>query len=203
MRFSAALLLWLACSVVYAQSAKDQLQFFSKGLRDAGVDFQQIVTGPNGEKIQVSQGRLEYGAPDRFRWQYLKPQTQLIVADGKKIWIYESDLKQVTVKAQDALNQDNPLSVLSRPDQLERFYTVKERADKQGVHWLDLTPKQASSSPFDKAMLGFNGNSLRYMRLFDGLGQVSEFTFGTWRKNSGLSAARFHFTVPKGVDVVE
>jgi len=203
MRFTAVLLLCIASTGVCAQSANDQLRVFAQGLRDARVDFQQVVTGPNGERIQVSQGRLEYGAPDRFRWQYLKPQTQLIVADGKKIWIYEADLKQVTVKTQDALNQDNPLSVLSRPEQLARYYTVNERADKQGVHWLDLTPKQAASSPFDKAMLGFNGNSLRYMRLFDGLGQVSEFTFGSWRRNSGVGAGRFHFTVPKGVDVVE
>jgi outer membrane lipoprotein carrier protein len=34
--------------------------------------------------------------PDRFRWDYRKPYQQVIVADGTAIWIYDSDLEQVT-----------------------------------------------------------------------------------------------------------
>jgi outer membrane lipoprotein-sorting protein len=64
-------------------------------------------------------------------------------------------------------------------------------------------PKNKQASPFEKALLGFNGNGLRSMRLFDNLGQVSEFTFGTWQRNPVLTASRFVFRVPKNVDVVE
>ena len=203
MRLYLCLVLLAMSSIASAQTARQQLQAFSKNLNTAQVSFQQIVTGPNGEKIQSAQGQLQIQAPDKFRWEYIKPAPQLIVADGKKIWIYDPDLQQVTVKAQDALNQDNPLSALTKPGLVDRFYTVSELATKQGIRYLQLVPKNTQSSPFEKAWLGFGANGLVSMRLFDALGQVSDFTFGTWKKNSSISAKRFQFNVPKGVDVVE
>lgn len=194
--------LLLISTVAQAQSAQQQLTEFAKGLNTASSTFQQAVTGPNGEKVQVLQGRMWLKAPDRFHWQYQKP-AQTIVADGRKIWIYEPDLKQVTVKPQSLLNQDNPLSALTRPALLPRFYTVTELPVKQGMAWLQLVPKNPKDSPFDKAWLGFNNNGLRSMRLFDNLGQVSEFSFGAWQRNPILPASRFQFRTPKNVDVVE
>ena len=201
-RFSFVLLFALA-STASAQTARQQLQAFSKNLQTAEVGFQQTVTGPNGEKVQSAQGRLQIKSPSQFRWQYDKPTQQLIIADGKKIWIYDPDLQQVTVKPQDILNQDNPLSALTKPELLSKFYLVSELPMKQGQSWLQLVPKNKQSSPFDKAWLGFNSTGLLSMRLFDSLGQVSEFTFSPWRKNTKLAASQFRFSVPKGVDVVE
>lgn len=203
MRLFLCLILLAMSSIASAQTARQQLQAFSKNLNTAQVSFQQIVTGPNGEKIQSAQGMLQIQAPNKFRWEYIKPAPQLIVADGKKIWIYDPDLQQVTVKAQDALNQDNPLSALTKPGLVDRFYTVSELTTKQGIRYLQLVPKNTQSSPFEKAWLGFGSNGLVSMRLFDALGQVSDFTFGNWKKNSSISAKRFQFNVPKGVDVVE
>jgi len=196
-------LLLISASTASAQSARQQLQAFSKNLQTADVVFQQIVTGPNGEKVQSAQGRMQLKSPNLFRWEYSKPVQQLIIADGRKIWVYDPDLQQVTVKSQDALNQDNPLSALTKPALIDRFYTVTELPVKQGVSWLQLKPKKPQTSPFDKAWLGFGTNGLVSMRLFDSLGQVSEFTFGTWRKNKAIAPSRFVFSPPKGVDVVE
>ena len=196
-------LLLIASSSASAQSARQQLQAFSKNLQTADVVFQQIVTGPNGEKVQSAQGRMQLKSPNLFRWEYSKPVPQLIIADGRKIWLYDPDLRQVTVKSQDALNQDNPLSALTKPELIDRFYTVTELPVKQSISWLQLKPKNPQTSPFDKAWLGFGVNGLVSMRLFDSLGQVSEFTFGTWRKNKAIASSRFVFSPPKGVDVVE
>lgn len=197
------LMLMAIASPLQAQTARQQFDAFARGLQTASAAFQQVVTGPNGEKVQTAQGRLQMKSPNRFRWEYSKPDVQLIVADGRKIWVYEPDLKQVTVKPQDALNQDSPLSVLSSPAALDRFYTASELPEKQGLRWLQLLPKRPDSSPFDKAWLGFDGNGLRSMRLFDNLGQVSEFTFGTWTRNAAIGEERFRFTVPKNADIVE
>lgn len=192
-----------ASAPVHSQTAQDRLQQFGSGLVSASTSFRQVVTGPNGEKSQSSQGLLEMQSPNRFRWEYTAPTQQLIIADGKRILIYEADLKQVTVKPQDALNQDNPLSAISRPELLGRFYTVSALPNKQGLNWMQLVPKNTESSPFDKAWLGFDADGLRSMRLFDTLGQVSEFTFGAWTRNAVINPNRFVFKAPKGVDVVE
>lgn len=188
---------------VHAQTAKDQLLQFGKGLVSASTTFRQVVTGPNGEKLQSSQGLLEMRSPDKFRWEYTAPVKQLIIADGSNILVYEPDLKQLTVKKQDALNQDNPLSALGRPELLERHYTISALPSRQGLNWLQMKPKSADNSPFNEAWLGFDAGGLRSMRLFDALGQVSEFTFGSWQRNIKISPKRFEFKAPKGVDIVE
>lgn len=195
--------LLLLCLPAHAQSAKDQLIRFGKGLESASTTFRQVVTGPNGEKLQSSQGLLEMRTPDKFRWEYTAPIQQLIIADGSRILIYEPDLKQLTIKKQDALSQDNPLSALGRPELLERQFIISVLPSRQGLDWLQLQPRNADSSPFNKAWLGFDADGLRSMRLFDNLGQVSEFTFGSWRRNAGIDPNRFQFKAPKGVDVVE
>ena len=197
------LLLLLASAGVHAQSAQERLQRFGTGLRTAATSFQQVVTGPNGEPVQTARGTLELQAPDRFRWEYTAPNKQWVIADGKQIMVYEPDLKQVTVRAQDALAQDNPLGAISKPELLSRYYTIGALPDKHGLAWLQLLPKNAESSPFDKAWLGFDADGLRSMRLFDGLGQVSEFTFGDWRRNIAIDPKRFTFKAPKGVDIVQ
>lgn len=196
-------LLLTLCLDARAQNPRQQLQQFSKNLRTAQVDFQQVVIGPNGEKVQSSQGQLQLQTPGKFRWQYLKPTPQLIIADGKKIWIYDPDLQQVTVKTQDALDQENPLSALTRPELMDRLYIVSGLPAKQGLSWLQLVPKNKQGLPFDKVWLGFNANGLASMRIFDALGQVSDFSFGVWKKNAAIPASRFQFVLPKGVDIVE
>lgn len=197
--------LWLLAIALplQAQTARQQLDGFARDLKTASASFQQVVTGPNGENVQSAQGLLQMKSPNLFRWEYSKPNPQLIVADGRKIWVYEPDLKQVTVKPQDALNQDNPLSALSSPEALNRFYKVTELPEQQGVRWLQLVPKRPENSPFDKAWLGFDGNGLRSMRLFDNLGQVSEFRFGSWKRNAAIADEKFRFKTPKGVEEVQ
>ena len=195
--------IFLMSSIANAQTAKQQLQVFSKNLQTAQTSFQQLVSGPNGEKVQSAQGTLKLKTPNQFRWQYTSPTSQLVVADGSKIWIYEADLQQVTVKTQDSLNQDNPLSALLNPQMMDKFYSTSELAKKQGVNWLQLIPKNKENSPFEKALLGFTNNVLVSMQLFDSLGQVSTFTFGAWKNNKKLDPKLFQFVVPKGVDVVE
>lgn len=190
-------------TIASAQTAKQQLHSFSANLQTAQTTFQQLVSGPNGEKVQSAQGTLKLKTPNQFRWQYNSPTSQLIVADGSKIWIYEADLQQVTVKTQDVLSQDNPLSTLTNPKMMDKFFTTTELVKKQGVSWLQLIPKNKKTSPFEKALLGFSNNSLVSMQLFDALGQVSTFNFGAWQNNKPLDAKLFQFVVPKGVDVVE
>ncbi|MFZ9310958.1 MAG: LolA family protein, partial [Arenimonas sp.] len=70
---------------VQAQTARQQLDAFTRGLKTASAPFQQVVTGPNGEKVQTSQGLMLMKTPNRFRWEYSKPDLQTIVADGKQV----------------------------------------------------------------------------------------------------------------------
>ena len=138
-----------------------------------------------------------------------QPYSQLLVGDGKKIWIYDPDLRQVTVKKFDAALGSSPVALLvsesdgkgSDKGILERNFTLREAGEREGLAWLEAIPKSADSG-FEKLLLGFFGNDLKSMELFDNFGQVTTLFFSNLDRNPPLSPALFRFTAPAGVDVL-
>ncbi|TWQ60431.1 outer membrane lipoprotein chaperone LolA, partial [Xanthomonas vasicola] len=122
-----------------------------------GLDgqFSQRVTDANGKVKENSSGRVALATPRQFRWEYAKPYKQLIVADGKKVWVFDPDLEQVTVRAQGSEEQNSPLVALINPALLDKKYDVSEEAaPRDGLQWLSLTPKVDTDASFQMASLG-------------------------------------------------
>jgi outer membrane lipoprotein carrier protein len=195
------LVLALASGTALA-GARERMQVFTQGLKGLEGRFDQRVFDPNGKQTERSSGTVELAAPRQFRWAYLKPYAQLIVADGDHIWIHDPDLDQVTVRNQSFEEQSSPLTVLIDPTELERQFVVKDGGASGGLEWLQLTPRKAEGAPFDKARLGFGAGGLVRMELFDALGQRTEMDFSGWQRNPRFAANRFRFTPPKGADVI-
>ena len=89
--------------------ARDELKSFASGLKGLDGQFTQQVYDAKGKLKESSSGRVALSAPRLFRWEYAKPYPQLIVADGKKVWVYDPDLQQVTVRDQGSEEQNSPL----------------------------------------------------------------------------------------------
>ena len=141
-------------------------------------------------------------APRLFRWEYVKPYPQLIVADGKNVWVYDPDLQQVTRRAQGAAESNSPLAVLIDPAKLDKDYIVAEAGNRDGFEWLTLTPRDKDDASFESARLGFDGNGLGRMSFTDLLGQRTEIVFAKWARNPAFARDTFTYVPPKGVDVV-
>jgi outer membrane lipoprotein carrier protein len=141
-------------------------------------------------------------APRLFRWEYVKPYEQLIVADGQRVWVYDPDLQQVTRRAQGTEEQNSPLAALIDPSRLDRDYVIKEAGSADGLEWLALSPKNDSEAGFQSARLGFDAQGLAIMQVVDALGQKTRIKFSGWQRNPVFAKATFQFTPPKGVDVV-
>lgn len=192
-----------ASAAVPAESiGRERLAAFSKGLKGLAARFEQHVFDPNGRPSETSSGSVKLSAPRQFRWEYLKPAPQLIVADGDQIWIYDPDLEQVTVRNQSMAEQGSPLAVLIDPTELDRQYKVTDGGKSGGLDWLVLVPKKEEDAPFQKAKLGFGAAGLVRMELNDQLGQRTVIGFSPWQRNPAFAAGTFRFTPPKGVDVV-
>ena len=128
---------------------------------------------------------------------------QVIVADGSKVWMYEPDLEQATVRAQGKEEQNSPLTALINPALLEQQYDLSEEATpRAGLQWLSLTPKRETEASFQYAALGFNAQGLAKMEIVDAVGQRTEISFSNWRRNPSLSADTFRFTPPAGTDII-
>lgn len=203
-RLSALVLLQsllLASGLVHA-GARDSLDAFTRDLKGLQGDFSQQVFDARGREKETSSGHVALSAPKRFRWEYVKPYAQLIVADGAKVWVYDPDLKQVTVRPQGAEEQNSPLAALTDPKKLDANFAIAEQGREGGLEWLELSPKRKGDSGFERARLGFDGAVLAKMQIVDGLGQRTEIAFSGWRRNPAFAASTFRFTPPEGVDVV-
>jgi outer membrane lipoprotein carrier protein len=197
--FGLALLL---ASTAHAGNGRDDLTAFTKGLKGLDGTFTQQVFDANGKKKETSSGRVAMSAPRHFRWEYAKPFEQLIVADGKAVWVYDPDLKQVTKRAQGVEEQSSPLAALIDPTRLDREFIVKELGGSEGLDWIELRPRDPESASFESARLGFDAAGLKRMRIVDPLGQRTELAFAAWKRNPSFARGTFTFAPPKGVDVV-
>ena len=196
---TAALL--LAISTAANAGARDQLDAFSKGLKGLDGQFSQQVFDPRGKQKEASTGRVAVSAPRLFRWEYVKPYPQLIVADGKTVWVYDPDLQQASKRPQGVEEASSPLAILLDPAKLDRDFTVKEAGASNGIEWLQLTPKQADAA-FKTARLGFGKAGLVQMEYEDALGQRTKISFSGWKRNPGFAKGTFTYVPAKGVDVI-
>ena len=184
-----------------ADTARSRLETFSAGIQTVSAHFEQSVIGAKGNRGEVSSGTLALKAPRQFRWQTTTPYEQLIVADGNRVWIYDPDLEQVSVRGQGAEEAHSPLSVLTDLSQLDHDFTATEAGERDGMQWLRLVSK-AEEPEFAFAELGFDRKNLLQMRFEDSLGNTTEIQFSDWQRDPKLPASTFTFTPPEGVDVV-
>ncbi len=194
-------LMLLSQAVAAPNPARVRLDAFAHDLKSVSANFEQTTFDGNGSAGKTSRGTLALRAPRQFRWNVTAPYKQLIVADGEKVWIYDPDLEQVTVRAQGAEEAHSPLTVLTDLSQLDHDFATSEQGERDGLAWLRL--KSKSKEPqFDYCDLGFDSNALMRMRISDTLGNVTEIRFSDWKRNPRLSSDLFRFTPPKGVDVI-
>lgn len=201
-RLSAGLLLGTVVAGSAFAGARDDLDAFTRGLKGLDGSFTQQVFNSQGKLTETSSGEVKLSVPRLFRWEYVKPYPQVIVADGKKVWIYDPDLAQVTVRPQGVEEQSSPLAALIEPARLDAMFVVSEAGKAGGLEWLGLTPKKGQEASFQNARLGFDGDTLVKMEVVDLIGQRTEITFAGWQRNPGFAAGTFKYTPPKGVDVI-
>jgi outer membrane lipoprotein carrier protein len=198
-------LLSLAIAATAAPALADAIERLHDYARDTKTlsgSFTQTVFDRAGRKTQDSGGEMYFARPGKFRWVYRKPYEQVIVGDGKKIWIYDADLEQVTVKKQDKAIGESPAALLAGSTDLDRHFNLKDAGEKDGLEWLEATPKSAEGS-FERIRLGFRESLLVAMELKDNFGQTSLLKFNGLKVNSNLKSELFRFTPPKGVDVID
>lgn len=181
--------------------AQKRLESFVSHTKSLKARFHQTVTDRNKRKTQESSGTLFFQRPGKFRWTYEKPYAQLLVGDGKKLWIHDEDLDQVTVRKLDQSIGESPAALLAGDNDIEKRFNLKDIPDKDGLEWIEATPKGKDGS-FDRVRLGFKGDDLMTMELVDNFGQTTVLRFIALERNPSLGGSLFRFTPPKGADII-
>ena len=182
-------------------AGRQRVESYLQGLDGLQAQFKQVLTDRNGHAVDEASGTLAISRPDRFRWDYREPHQQVIVADGARIWIYDSDLEQVTVRKLDETLSATPAMLLSGRSNLADNFNVTQATQEGPVQWVRMEPRR-DDTDFKWVRLGFEGAVLKYMQLADKLGQTTNLEFSKVERNPPLDPSRFTFTVPPGADVI-
>lgn len=183
------------------------LRAFVKDVNTGRGDFTQLVTSPDGKKTRASKGSLEFQRPNRFRFNYTTPTEQLIVGDGQKVWLWDADLNQVTVRPMSKALGATPAALLSGGS-LDKDFTLKD-VPKAGLSGADAALEWAEALPRDKdgqfrsVRVGFKAGVLSALVIEDGFGQRSRLDFPQFESRVAVQATRFQFTPPAGADVLD
>ena len=182
--------------------AVDTLREFVRDVKTGRAGFTQTVTSPDGAKKKTSSGSFEFARPNRFRFAYTKPFVQLIVADGQKVWIHDTDLNQVSSRKIDQALGTTPAALLTGGS-LDKDFDLSALPAKDGLEWAQAVPKAKEGAVFQSLRVGFKGKDLAAVEIVDSFGQRSRLDFSQMTPNVALPADAFKFSVPKGADVIE
>jgi outer membrane lipoprotein carrier protein len=207
MKFYLTLWAFLVVSVSHAdeetietKKPHEILAEIRKDLSSLQAEFLQYELGQGGEKLEINSGLVWMKSPSMFRWEYQQPIEQLIVADGEQVWVYDEDLEQVTVKAQN--NNLNPIYVIINDELSQQHYDIAFEKNEQGFDWISLTPK-IPSDDVKYVWLATENSLVKQIKVFNHFDQIMVFEFSGIKKNPKLAANLFEFVPPEGVDVIK
>ena len=179
----------------------ERLKAFIAGAKTAEADFTQTVADKTGRVTQQASGKMAFARPGKFRWDYRAPYEQVIVGDGTRLWLYDTDLEQVTVKPLGDVIAGTPAALLAGDNAIEKYFSLKNAGEGGGLEWLEATPKTRDTT-FERIRMGFKGDVLVQMELFDFFGQRTTLKLSNFARNPSIAPSRFTFTPPKGADII-
>ena len=191
---------------VFAEGISD-LNAFVNNVSSMSSEFSQIVLDKKGSKLQDVEGVMLFKRPNKFRWDYLKPYQNQIISDGDRLYMYDQDLRQVSINSIAKVGGSTPLLIIAGKN-IEKYFTLKNIESQAGdessqnIKWVEAIPKEEGAG-FSKVMLGLTENKLSVMKIVDAFEHITTISFKNAKYNVSLSDNDFLFKLPNGVDVVQ
>ena len=206
------LLIAISPAFTWASGLKS-LEEFVKTVKTGQADFTQMVTSPakdgQAPRVKKSSGQFEFSRPSRFKFTYVKPFVQTIVADGQTLWLYDQDLNQVTARQQSQVLGSTPAALIASAADLKALqaeFALTDAPDKDGLEWVVATPA-AKDGQLQTVRVGLKASAsgtptLEVLEILDSFGQRSVLSFSGFQVNPALPAKTFEFKPPVGADVL-
>jgi len=197
----------VSVGVSSAFASEKMLNDFFSDVQSLRANFEQVVVDETGQTLERSSGTFYLSRPGKFRWDYRNPDPefdlgQQIIADGTSIYMFDPDLEQVTQRSmQDALSQVPSLLLVQFGEDIKQHFQVADFGLTDGLSWVGLKPTDEDAA-YQQLMIGFLNGQLHRITLLDGLGNETRLQLSQVQNNLKLSANRFNFVAPEGVDVL-
>ena len=185
-----------------ADNAKDPLQYFLTDLKTVEAKFVQILINENAEELEKTEGVLYLKPPRSFYWYYQKPYLQKIISNGNRLWIFDEDLEQVTIKSIDDKIEQTPVGIILGNESVREHFVQTSMGVIEGYNWIELIPKDLDAQ-YKIIKMGFLEDTLGMMIIIDNLEQTTRIDFSNLKKNITLSSDLFNFNVPDNADIFD
>ena len=175
-------------------------------LQDLRADFRQEAFNKSlGQTIKAN-GTVYLKKGGKMRWEYRTPSVQEIVSDGKSLWVYTAELKQVTVSPTPSALAGPAGSFLAGLGRVRNEFSVRfgnPSRDAEGNWILNLTPKRPEPA-LSRLVLSVDPKEFLVRRavLYDEFQNIVTMTFTKVVMNPALADKLFSYTPPPGVVVV-
>ena len=183
------------------------LNAFVNNISSMSSEFSQVVLDKKGLKLQDVEGVMLFKRPNKFRWDYLKPYQNQIISDGDRLFMYDQDLRQVSINPIAKVAGSTPLLIIAGKN-IEKYFTLRNIEDQvanemnQNIKWVEAVPKEEGAG-FSKVILGLTENKLSVMKIVDAFEHITTISFKNAKYNVTLVDNDFLFKFPTGVDVVQ
>ena len=202
MKISALGIIILSIHSFVSADPISSLESFVDLNQSATVRFVQTVYDSKGDQIEVTNGVLDFKKPGKFKWHYQEPFEQLIICNGRTLWVYDRDLEQVIIRSAKDLFESSPAALLAGSDQIDSYYLMDSlNSSDDGAEWLILTPLE-DDGMFESIKIGFSGGEMLEMELVDYLQQKTVIVFSKFNNQVIFESSAFEFAVPKNVEVL-
>lgn len=189
----------LAFAAVPPEDLVSKLQQKYETISTIEADFVQEATSKAMKRSDTSDGKVYFKKPGKMRWEYKQPLQDLIISNGKTVWVYQPDLSQAIEKPFDAGAAGLATDFLSGIGDLKKNFKVKVADDNT----ITLVPRDAGEN-IKKITLALDSNGLvRKTTIDDAYGNETSITFKNMKTNTELKDSLFEFKPPKGVTIVK
>ncbi|MCG6942571.1 MAG: outer membrane lipoprotein chaperone LolA [Thiohalocapsa sp.] len=175
---------------------------YLRGLNALQADFRQITIPADGGPALEASGTFYLLRPNRFLWEYDKPSPQRIVADGKRIYVHDVELNQVTQTSQKKVLDGTPAQLLASREPPEKYFRIRDIDRGDNRTWAELIPK-TQDTEVAKLQIAFMDGELDTMLMEDRFGQLTRFVFTNVDRNPRLQYSMFRFKRPPGADYLD
>ena len=177
-------------------------------LTQFNADFEQYNSNLNTEKI-FAKGKIFFQKPSLIRWQYQKPNEQLIIAGEEKIWVYDTLLDTVNISPKKEIFESSVFFYLSQKKGLFTYFELLPNTKctkklNQKFHLIEicLIPKK-DGIPIQKLHLGIT-KDYQIMAFFvlNNQGQT-EFYLQNFQTHKKIKKENFIFIPKKGTQIIQ
>jgi len=177
------------------------------------ADFDQRTSMQFSNRIRKGAGTLIFMKPGRMRWDYTKPDHQVLISDGKSISMYfEKSNQMIISNARDYLQSDVTYSFFTGSgDIIKDFDTVapEVKNEDESSYYIKLIPRSPHPQvAYMYAWVNKKTFLLNHLQIVDHFDTVTDLFFYNMRIDSNSYGGRrisenlFYFTPPDGTEII-